>query len=141
MSEVTNPLGLVGIEFTEYATPDADYMDKVFTDFGFSKLKTFKGKDIVYYNQNDIHFLLNNERDGFSAEFAKSHGPAICSMGWRVENAQQAFDTAVARGAKPATDSTHKDLPYPAIYGIGDSLILLSNLVTKVQSMSKTLKT
>lgn len=26
MSEVTNPLGLVGIEFTEYATPDADYM-------------------------------------------------------------------------------------------------------------------
>ena len=39
MSEANNPLGLVGIEFTEYATPDADYMDKVFTDFGFSKLK------------------------------------------------------------------------------------------------------
>lgn len=123
MSEVNNPLGLVGIEFTEYATPDADYMDKVFTDFGFSKLKTFKGKDIVYYNQNDIHFLLNNERDGFSAEFAKSHGPAICSMGWRVENAQKAFETAVKRGAKPATGSEDKDLPYPAIYGIGDSLI------------------
>ena len=123
MSEVNNPLGLVGIEFTEYATPDADYMDKVFTDFGFSKLKKFKGKDIVYYNQHDIHFLLNNERDGFSAEFAKSHGPAICSMGWRVENAQKAFEVAVERGAKPATDSTHKDLPYPAIYGIGDSLI------------------
>eukprot|EP00493_Phyllostaurus_siculus_P024549 UN24889 len=44
-------------------------------------------------------------------------------MGWRVEDAQHAFETAVARGAKPATDSTHKDLPYPAIYGIGDSLI------------------
>ena len=38
MSEVKNPLGLVGIEFTEYATPDADYMDKIFADFGFSKL-------------------------------------------------------------------------------------------------------
>ncbi|KPM79454.1 MULTISPECIES: 4-hydroxyphenylpyruvate dioxygenase [Pseudoalteromonas] len=123
MSEVNNPLGLMGIEFTEYATPDADYMDKVFTDFGFSKLKKFKGKDIVYYNQHDIHFLLNNEREGFSAEFAKSHGPAICSMGWRVENAQKAFEVAVERGAKPATDSTHKNLPYPAIYGIGDSLI------------------
>jgi len=123
MSESTNPLGLMGIEFTEYATPDADYMEQVFTDFGFSKLKTFKGKDIVYFNQNDIHFLLNNSREGFSAEFAKSHGPAICSMGWRVENADAAFEEAVKRGAKPATESTHKDLPYPAIYGIGDSLI------------------
>ncbi|RZM78120.1 4-hydroxyphenylpyruvate dioxygenase [Pseudoalteromonas rubra] len=123
MSEVTNPLGLVGIEFTEYATPDADYMEKIFADFGFSKLKKFKDKDILYYNQHDIHFLLNKERGGFSAEFAKSHGPAICSMGWRVEDAQKAFEIAVERGAKPATDSTHKDLPYPAIYGIGDSLI------------------
>ena len=123
MSESTNPLGLMGIEFTEYATPDADYMEKVFTDFGFSKLKTFKGKDIVYFNQNDIHFLLNNSREGFSAEFAKSHGPAICSMGWRVADAEAAFEEAVKRGAKPATDSTHKDLPYPAIFGIGDSLI------------------
>lgn len=114
-------------------------MDKVFTDFGFSKLKKFKDKDIVYYNQHDIHFLLNNEREGFSAQFAKSHGPAICSMGWRVENAQKAFETAVERGAKPATDSTHKDLPYPAIYGIGDSLSISSKtLAIKGQSTSKT---
>lgn len=119
----SNPLKLRGIEFTEYATNDSDFMDKVFNDFGFSKLKTFKGKDIVYYNQNDIHFLLNNEQTGFSAEFAKSHGPAICSMGWRVDDAEFAFNEAVKRGAKPATDATNKSLPYPAIYGIGDSLI------------------
>ena len=100
MSEVNNPLGLMGIEFTEYATPDADYMDTIFSEFGFSKLKKFKGKDIVYYNQNDIHFLLNNERGGFSAKFAKSHGPAICSMGWRVKDANKAFEVAVERGAK-----------------------------------------
>jgi 4-hydroxyphenylpyruvate dioxygenase len=123
MTDNNNPLGLKGIEFTEYASPDSDYMDKIFTDFGFSKLKKFKGKDITYYNQNDIHFLLNNEQSGFSYEFAKSHGPAICSMGWRVENAQKAFELALARGAKPANDATNKNLPYPAIYGIGDSLI------------------
>jgi 4-hydroxyphenylpyruvate dioxygenase len=118
-----NPLGLKGIEFTEYATPDSDYMDKIFTDFGFSKLKKFKGKDIFYYNQNDIHFLLNNEQSGFSHEFAKAHGPAICSMGWRVADAEAAFNIAVERGAKPATEASNKSLPYPAIYGIGDSLI------------------
>ncbi|MCL1143097.1 4-hydroxyphenylpyruvate dioxygenase [Shewanella gaetbuli] len=122
MASEQNPLGLLGIEFTEFATPDTNFMHQVFIDFGFSMLKKAKDNDIVYYKQNDINFLLNKNRSGFSAEFAKSHGPAICSMGWRVEDAQLAFKLAVERGAKPAGDS-NKDLPYPAIYGIGDSLI------------------
>jgi len=117
-----NPLGLCGIEFTEFASPDTAFMDDVFGAFGFSKLKRHKDKDILYYNQNDIHFLLNNEKEGFSAEFARGHGPAICSMGWRVEDAEVAKEEAVKRGAK-AANPAETDLPYPAIYGIGDSLI------------------
>ena len=97
-------------------------MHNVFQAFGFSKLKRHKSKDIVYYNQNDIHFLVNNEKEGFSATFAKSHGPAICSMGWRVDDADAALKGALERGAKAATEDV-KELPYPAIYGIGDSLI------------------
>ncbi|MBM7073646.1 4-hydroxyphenylpyruvate dioxygenase [Shewanella sp. 202IG2-18] len=122
MASEQNPLGLMGIEFTEYATPDTDFMHKVFKDFGFSMLKKHKEKDILYYQQNNIHFLLNNEKKGFSAEFAKKHGPAITSMGWRVEDAEFAYKAAVERGAKAADDSV-KDLDYPAIYGIGNSLI------------------
>ncbi|QSX39438.1 4-hydroxyphenylpyruvate dioxygenase [Shewanella cyperi] len=122
MASETNPLGLLGIEFTEFATPDNDFMHQVFLDFGFSMLKKHKVKDIYYYKQNDINFLMNRGREGFSAGFAKSHGPAITSMGWRVEDADFAFKTAVERGAKAAPDEV-KDLPYPAIYGIGDSLI------------------
>ena len=122
MASEKNPLGLMGIEFTEYATPDKDFMHQVFVDFGFSMLKKHKDKDIYYYKQNNIHFLLNKEKQGFSADFAKTHGPAITSMGWRVEDADFAYKTAVERGAKPADDSV-KDLDYPAIYGIGDSLI------------------
>ena len=117
-----NPLKLCGIEFTEYATPDSDFMENAFIGFGFSKTKKFKGRDIEYFNQNDIHFLLNKEKAGFSKEFAKSHGPAICSMGWRVEDADFAFTEAVKRGAKSAEHEANK-LPYPAIFGIGDSLI------------------
>lgn len=122
MTDVANPLKLCGIEFTEYATPDSDFMEKAFFGFGFSKTKKFKGRDIEYFNQNDIHFLLNKEQAGFSKEFAKSHGPAICSMGWRVEDADFAFEEAIKRGAKSAENVENK-LPYPAIYGIGDSLI------------------
>jgi 4-hydroxyphenylpyruvate dioxygenase len=117
-----NPLEMRGIEFTEFVSSENEFMDKVFLEFGFSKLKKHSEKDIFYYNQNNIHFLLNYEKRGFSSEFSKKHGPAICSMGWRVENAEFALEEAVRRGAKAVVDSS-KDLPYPAIYGIGDSLI------------------
>jgi len=136
MTQATeNPLKLKGILFTEFASKDSDFMHKVFLDFGFSMTKKFKGKDIIYYNQNDIHFLLNKEKEGFSAEFTKSHGPAICSMGWKVENAEEALAEAIKRGAKEATV---KDLPYPAIYGIGDSLIYLVDKFTGDQSIFET---
>jgi 4-hydroxyphenylpyruvate dioxygenase len=115
-----NPLNLRGIEFTEFASADSDFMHNVFMDFGFSKTQQYKGKDIIHYQQNRIHFLLNKEKSGFSAEFTKAHGPAVSSMGWRVDDAEFAKAEAVKRGAKPA-EST--DYPYPAIYGIGDSLI------------------
>lgn len=121
-STKNNPLNLCGIEFTEYASPDSDFMEQAFYGFGFSKIKKFKGRDIDYFNQNDIHFLLNRETKGFSKEFAKSHGPAICSMGWRVEDAVFAFKQAIKRGAKSA-EKVEGKLPYPAIFGIGDSLI------------------
>jgi 4-hydroxyphenylpyruvate dioxygenase len=117
-----NPLQLRGIEFTEFCGPAIANLDALFWDFGFSKLRKHATKDITYYRQNDIHFLLNGERGGFSSEFAKKHGPSISSMGWRVEDASYALKEAVKRGAR-AADEAAKDLPYPAIYGIGDSLI------------------
>jgi len=120
MENLKNPLGLTGIEFTEFASADTQFMEDVFMDFGFSKTQKFVGKDILHFSQNKIHFLLNKEKAGFSAQFTKTHGPAISSMGWRVKNAQEAHAEAVRRGAKPANET---DFPYPAIYGIGNSLI------------------
>jgi len=51
-----NPLNLCGIEFTEYASPDSNFMEDAFYGFGFSKTKKFKGRDIDYFNQNDIQW-------------------------------------------------------------------------------------
>jgi 4-hydroxyphenylpyruvate dioxygenase len=122
MTTHPNPLGLRGIEFTEFAGPSVAELERLFLAFGFSKTDKVKGKAITHFRQHDIHFLLNAEKEGFSATFAKAHGPAITSMGWRVDDATAAFWEALKRGARPADESV-KDLPYPAIYGIGDSLI------------------
>jgi 4-hydroxyphenylpyruvate dioxygenase len=117
-----NPLGLRGIEFTEFCGPATEALGSLFLEFGFSKLRRHPTRNITYFGQNDIHFLLNAEREGFSADFAKAHGPSVCSMGWRVDDPQAALAEAVRRGARPVAPDV-ADLPYPAIYGIGDSLI------------------
>lgn len=117
-----NPLKLRGIEFTEFCGPSSAQLEKLFWAFGFSRLRRHPHKAIDYFRQNDIHFLVNGERQGFSAEFAKMHGPSICSMGWRVDDAAYALEQAVKRGARAVADAD-RDHPYPAVYGIGESLI------------------
>lgn len=116
----TNPLEMRGIEFTEFCGGNCDDLERLFVNFGFSKLRKHPQKDITYFRQNDIHFLLNREQAGSSAGFGARHGPSICSMGWRVADAHLAHSEAARRGARPAEQ---KDLPYPAVHGIGDSLI------------------
>ncbi len=126
MSE--NPIGLRGIEFTEFCESTNLDFETLFWDFGFSKTRRHPTKDIVVFEQNDIHFLLNREKSGFAAAFARQHGPAICSMGWRVDNADHALAEAVKRGARQAPDEA-RDHPYPAIFGIGESLIYFIPLI------------
>jgi 4-hydroxyphenylpyruvate dioxygenase len=117
-----NPLGLRGIEFTEFCGASLLQLDALFLAFGFSRTRLHPTREITLYRHNDIHFLLNAEGRGFSAQFARAHGPSICSMGWRVDDAAAARVEAVRRGARPVEAGT-TDLPYPAVYGIGDSLI------------------
>jgi 4-hydroxyphenylpyruvate dioxygenase len=126
MSEAINHCGLDGIEFTEFSSPEPEKLHQLFLAFGFSRLMTHKDKNIDYYRQGDIHFLLNKEDDSFSQAFYKSHGPCVSSMGWRVNNAEKAHATAVERGATSGTekgDYTKNSANIPSIYGIGDSLI------------------
>ena len=119
-----NPVGLTGIEFVTWSTKDASRMEAIFADFGFSKTHAHKGKDIQVFVQNDIVFLMNNTPNSFATEFASEHGDSIPAMGWRVKDANFAFEEACRRGAKPYEGSLEsKTVDAPAIYGIGDSLI------------------
>jgi 4-hydroxyphenylpyruvate dioxygenase len=122
---VSNPVGLNGVEFVEYSGTDAKYFETLFTKWGFKEIGNVAGKQIKLFRQNDINFILNTEPGTFASQFAKSHGPSISSTGFRVKDAQKAFEISVARGAKPykGTDAEKGATPFPAVYGIGDSLI------------------
>jgi 4-hydroxyphenylpyruvate dioxygenase len=120
-TKVENPIGLDGMEFIEYTSADPQALEKLFRQMGFEKTGSHKKKNVSLFSQNRIHFILNNEKKSFADQFSKSHGPAICSTGFRVKNAQKAFDEAVKRGAKPCPPS--QDHSFLAVYGIGESLI------------------
>ena len=123
-SEITeaNPMGTDGFEFVEFAHPDPEELRTLFTRMGYQKVARHRSKQIELWQQGDITYVLNAESDSFGARGVEEHGPCAPSMGWRIVDAQAAFERALSLGAKPY-EGTDKVLDVPAIYGIGGSLI------------------
>lgn len=119
-----NPIGLNGVDFVEYAG-DKDALDKLFRRMGFKEISQAKDKDIRLFRQGEVNFILNNEPNTFATSFAKAHGPCIATVGFKVVDAEHAFRETVKRGAKPfeGSDARKGATPFPAIHGIGDSLV------------------
>lgn len=119
---VENPVGIEGMAFLEYASPKPEALRDLFRRLGFTRTARHKNKKVEYFEQNECVFLLTDEPSSFAESFHRAHGPSACSMGWKVTNAERAFKTAVERGARPFAGS-NGTMPFPAVYGIGDSLI------------------
>ena len=117
-----NPAGTDGFEFVEFAHPDPRELETLFTRMGYEKVATHKNKNIDLWRQGDINYIANHENGSFADRFVDLHGPCAPSMAWRVVDAQQAFNHAVSKGAKPYTGDD-KTLDVPAIEGIGGSLL------------------
>lgn len=69
MTENNNPLGLRGIEFAEFASPDTDYMDQVFRAFGFSKVKRHESRSIGYKLDRSVIDTLDIHEDSYRSVF------------------------------------------------------------------------
>ncbi|MBD64313.1 MAG: 4-hydroxyphenylpyruvate dioxygenase [Halobacteriovoraceae bacterium] len=125
--ETQNHLNLRGIEFTEFSSADPKSLHELFLAFGFSRIMRHKNKKIDLYQQRQITFLLNYEPQTFGHGFYEGHGPCVCSMGWKVDDAEYAQKTAVERGATKSENVDYQlngqDLH--AIKGIGESNIYL----------------
>ena len=128
-TSLTNPTGLTGIGFVEFASPDVEKLHRLFVEFGFSLRMRAIERQVDLYEQNGIIFLLNRQPRSFAAGFASAHGPSICSMGWCFEKPMTALETAIARGGKRAEKTDYGQLG--AMHGIGDSLIYFCSPAAK----------
>jgi 4-hydroxyphenylpyruvate dioxygenase len=121
-----NPMGTDGFEFIEYAAPDPVAMGRLFERMGFRAIARHRHKNVLLYRQGDINFIVNAEPDSFAQRFARQHGPSICAIAFRVQDAKAAYERAVSLGAWGyAGVAGPGELNIPAIKGIGDSLIYL----------------
>jgi len=121
-----NPMGTDGFEFVEFCHPRPDELDRLFRVMGFAAVAKHRSKNVTLFRQGDINFVLNAEPGSFAAGFAEKHGPSAPAMAFRVVDAQQAFERAIALGGKPAKTVTGpNELNIPAIEGIGGLQIYL----------------
>jgi 4-hydroxyphenylpyruvate dioxygenase len=121
-----NPMGTAGFEFIEYAAPDPKAMGELFQRMGFKAIARHRHKNVILYRQGGINFIVNAEPDSFAQRFARAHGPSICAIAFRVQDAKAAYERAISLGAWGyAHQAGPGELNIPAIKGIGDSLIYL----------------
>jgi 4-hydroxyphenylpyruvate dioxygenase len=119
-----NPVGTDGFEFIEYTAPDPKALGQLFERMGFTAIARHRHKDVTVYRQGDINFIINAEPDSFAQRFARLHGPSICAIAFRVQDAAKAYRHALELGAWGFDNKTGPmELNIPAIKGIGDSLI------------------
>jgi 4-hydroxyphenylpyruvate dioxygenase len=119
-----NPMGTDGFEFIEYAAPDPQVLGRQFERMGFRAIARHRHKNVLLYRQGEINFIVNGEPDSFAQRFARLHGPSICAIAFRVQDAKQAYERAISLGAWGyAERAAPGELNIPAIKGIGDSLI------------------
>ncbi len=126
MTTWDNPMGTDGFEFIEYAAPDPLKMGSLFERMGFKPVARHRHKNVTLYRQGGINFLINAEPDSFAQRFGRAHGPSICAIAFRVQDAKRAYELALEKGAWGyAGKAGPGELNIPAIKGIGDSLIYL----------------
>jgi 4-hydroxyphenylpyruvate dioxygenase len=121
-----NPMGLMGFEFVEFASPVAGVLEPVFERLGFTEVARHRSKDVVLYRQGGINFIVNREPKSPAGYFAAEHGPSACGLAFRVRDSHLAYRRALELGAQPLEMPTGPmELRLPAIKGIGGAPLYL----------------
>ena len=126
-SPEVNPAGTDGFEFLEFTSPQPQALRDLFSNLGFVNVAKHKTKDVELWQQGITKFIVNAEPNSFSALFAKNHGPSVCGMAFRVNNAEAAYEHCLEQDAKAFATEENDWCPsdVPVIFGIGDNMLYL----------------
>ncbi len=120
----TNPLGMDGIEFIEYATSQPQAFGALLQKMGFAAVARHRSREVMLYRQGSMNLIVNAHPDALPGISAPGSTPAIAAIALRVRDAGYAHRHAIDLGAwDMPTRASAMELIIPGIHGVGDSLI------------------
>ena len=120
----SNPLGMDGIEFIEYATSEPQAFGALLQKMGFAAVARHRSREVMLYRQGAMNLIVNAHPDALPGMSAPGATPAIAAIGLRVRDAANAYRHALDLGAwEMPTRAEAMELNIPGIHGVGDSLV------------------
>lgn len=117
LPEPSNPIGIDGIEFVEYATSKPQEFGALLQKMGFAPVARHRSREVVLYRQGGMNLIVNSH-------FAKNSTPMLSAMAFRVRDAAFAHQHSLDLGAwDQPTRASAMELNIPGIHGVGESLI------------------
>jgi 4-hydroxyphenylpyruvate dioxygenase len=129
------PSRVEAIEFLEFAmdATSAAAFENVLRGLGFVRTGQHRSKKVARWRQGDVNIVLNQENEGFAHSFNITHGPSVCAMAWRVDDASATLDRAVKLLDQPFRQAVGPgELDIPAVRGLGGSLLYFIDRKTKL---------
>jgi 4-hydroxyphenylpyruvate dioxygenase len=132
------PPAIEGIAFLEFAVDDgvATTLAKLLAGLGFHRAGRHRSKNVTLYRQGDIHLVLNAEPDSFASAHFVEHGPSICALSLRTDDASRALNRATAMHC-PRFDGKvgPHELRIPAIRAPDGSLVYFVSMTPGEKSL------
>lgn len=85
-----------GVEFIEFAVDEETgrRLAETLRGLGFHYAGRHRSKSVDLFRQGDISLILNSEQDSAASEYFQLHGPSVCAIALRVDDAARAVRRA-----------------------------------------------
>ena len=122
--EVSNPMGLEGIEYIEYRTARPQALGQVLELMGFRPVARHRSREVLLYRQGPMNLIINAHAGAVGHAAPLPETPAIAALALRVRDAAAAHRRALELGAWDVPIQVEPmELHIPAIHGVGASRI------------------
>jgi 4-hydroxyphenylpyruvate dioxygenase len=90
----------------------------------FRRERNHRSKQVALWRQGAVNIVINREVAGHAAQALADHGPCVCDMGLRVQDASETVARAKSLGTQDFTQVVGLgELKIPAVRGVGGSVI------------------
>ena len=122
--EPSNPLGIDGIEFIEYATSQPQAFGNVLQKMGFAPVARHRSREVTQYRQGSMNLIVNAHPDPLPGMSAPQATPELKAIALRVQDAAFSHKHCLDLGAwDMPTRAAAMELNIPGIHGVGDTLV------------------